>query len=109
MFVSERNLDYIDINGEDMKRAILELPGQFLHFAFIGNSDYHVKIEHGLPDDAKFCACHYDYGRNMFQLIYESETFDDIPEGTVMPILDAVKAKFVHCNLAENLIPEYEP
>jgi len=41
-----------------MRRAILEMPADFVHFAFIDRTDYHVKVEHGLPDDAKFCACH---------------------------------------------------
>ncbi|KKN41973.1 hypothetical protein LCGC14_0717770 [marine sediment metagenome] len=93
-----------------MKRAIIELPATFLHFAFIERTDYHVKVEHGLPDDAKFCACHYDHTRHVFQLIYESETFEDISEGLKMPILDQITANFVACNMIETneLIPQYE-
>jgi len=94
-----------------MKRAILELPATFLHFAFIEHTDYHVKIEHGLPDDAKFCGCHYDHKRHVFQCIYESEAFADISEGDKMPILDDVVATFVACRMAETeeSIPQYEP
>ena len=80
-----------------MKRAILEFPADFVHFAFIECNDYHAKVVHGLPKDATFCACHYDHRRRRFQLIYESEQFDDIEEGVPLPILDDVECNFVDC------------
>jgi len=93
-----------------MKRAILEMNGSFLNFMFIQNEDYHVKVEHGLPSDAKFCACHYDHMRHVFQLIYESEEFDDILEGWPMPVLGDIVGTYVACRGIEEkvLIPPYE-
>lgn len=80
-----------------MKRAILEMRADFLDYAFIQNEDYHVKVEHGLPSDAKFCACHYEHTRHVFQLIYESEEFEDILEGREMPVLGDVVGTYVAC------------
>lgn len=94
-----------------MKRAILEMHANFLDWAFIQESEFHAKVLVGLPHDAKFCACHYDHRRNIFQIIYESEEFEDISEGDPLPILDSVKLQKVECPLIEEryAIPKYEP
>lgn len=94
-----------------MKRAILEVNGDFLDYHFIQHTDYHVKVEHGLPDDAKFCACHYDHRRHVFELIYESEEFEDILEGAKMPVLPDIVGAYFACEYEKEkmLIPQYEP
>jgi len=93
-----------------MKRAILEMPARFLHYIFIVNNDYHIRVEHGLPEDAKFMACYYDHQRHVFQLLYESKEFEDIPEGDPLPTLEPVVAKTIDCQevISESLIPQYE-
>ena len=93
-----------------MKRAILEFNANFLDYAFIQESELHLKITSGLPHDAKFCACHYDHVRNKFQIIYESDEFEDIHEGAPLPILEDVVAERVLCPLIKDnfSIPQYE-
>ncbi len=90
-----------------MRRAILEIETTALDLIFIKqpeNSELHVEIVHSLPEDAKFLSCHYNHMRHIFQLIYESDEFEDISEGGMMPVLPTIEFTRI-----DYVIPQYEP
>ena len=84
-----------------MRRAVFHMSADFLNWAFIEKKDFHILVESGLPEDAKFIACHYDNlipGR--FNLVYESEEFEDIAEAEKLPVYEIVM-KTIECSLED--------
>lgn len=69
------------------KRAILRISPEFLGLFFIGDREIRVRIQNGLPKDARFVGAWYNHERNTFDLCYESKKFADTPEGEELPIL----------------------
>ncbi len=69
-----------------MRRAIIKLTppllGQFLY-----SGTHHFIVESGLPDDAKFISAWFQLDDDAFHVLYESESFKDIPEGCCYPYL----------------------
>lgn len=70
-----------------MKRAILKIAPELLGM-LCKQSEIHLTVENPLPDDAKCVNTYYD-GRDML-LTYESEEFEDIPDGEQIPDIPAV-------------------
>lgn len=76
-----------------MKRAIMQISCELLSQILIEGSEIHVKVENGLPEDAKFVNGRHVVnlqGVLVFELIYESEEFEDVAEGGLLPILKPV-------------------
>lgn len=69
-----------------MKRAILKVSPQYFVGAF-RQDEIHVKVTERLPDDAKYISCHYYVERDLFLIVIESEEFEDIREGGIMPYI----------------------
>lgn len=44
-----------------------------------------MAAQHALPIDAKVLRVNYDHLMNNFQLVVESNEFDDVPEGAMIP------------------------
>lgn len=79
-----------------MRRAILKVSPVFLG-EFFRNGEVHIKIESGLPDDAKFIGVQYDHKKDCFDLCYESTEFAEIKEDEPMPVLPPPLAKRIKC------------
>ncbi len=47
----------------------------------------YIKTITGLPKDAAFVGFHYEEETNMFIMIVSSDSFDDIADGGVLPLL----------------------
>ncbi len=69
-----------------MKRAILEVTSDLLDL-FFKNGEAHIKIELGLPSDAKFIGAWYIHEKGCFDLCYESSQFEYTKKGEKYPIL----------------------
>jgi hypothetical protein len=48
----------------------------------------YVKLVSGLPKNTAFIGFHYEEETNRFIMIVSNDSFDDIPEGGVLPLLD---------------------
>jgi len=73
-----------------MKRAVLKITPELLGEIF-RNGKLHVKIESGIPKEAKFISAWYNYDKTCFNLCYESPQFEEVEEGESMPILPLVR------------------
>ena len=86
-----------------MKRAIMQMTPELLSQALVEGNEIHCKVENGLPEDAKFINGRHVvnlHGDCVFELIYESEEFEDITdEGAILPLLKP--AKFIRLNCGE--------
>lgn len=74
-----------------MRRAILQLSDDFFVELLKGQKDglprFFDVVENPLPDDAKFIRAHYRQTTNGFELLIESEDFEDIKDGLPYPNL----------------------
>lgn len=52
--------------------------------------DRDIRIIEGLPEDSKLIRAYYEPRYDRYCLIFESEEFDDIPEGGVTPLFNPV-------------------
>lgn len=82
------------------KLARVEIMPEFLDL-ICRSGEFHIKVESDLPKDAKIARIAYDFMRNSFHLIYESESFEEIDEGKVIPLLSNVTFYDVNCPLIE--------
>lgn len=83
-----------------MKRAIMQMTGALLSQILIEGNEIHVKVENGLPEDAKFVNGRHVVnlqGVLVFELIYESEEFEDVEEGGLLPILKPAMFTRMEC------------
>lgn len=86
-----------------MKRAIIQITPELLSEMLIEGREIHLKVENGLPEDVKFINGRYiidAFGCTVIQLIYESEEFEDISEGGVVPILKPAMFTRMECGEA---------
>ena len=68
------------------RRAIVAMTPDVLAL-FCTNGEKHIRIENGSPADAKFIGAYYDHSRNIFDICFESEEFEDIEPGREHPRL----------------------
>ncbi len=47
-----------------------------------------IRIIEGLPEDAKLLRAHYDSNTDQYYLLFESQEFEEVVEGAVIPFLD---------------------
>jgi hypothetical protein len=77
-----------------MKRAIMQISPELLSQILIEGNEIHVKVENGLPGDTRFVNGRHVvnlHGDCVFEMIYESEEFEDIADGGLLPILPPAK------------------
>ena len=67
-----------------------------------GVRNYEVTEDGGIPRDAKIVGAGYDYDRNLFFVIVESESFDEIVEGEVIPTGDVTLTRIIREGLSAN-------
>lgn len=87
-----------------MRRALLEIPVTALDRIFIKqpeDGELHLRVHHPLPGDAKMLDCRFHPMRRVFQLIYESSEFAEIPDGDVMPTLKPITLEYIECPAIE--------
>lgn len=90
-----------------MRQAILEIPEDALDMMFVKQpqgGELHLEIVNALPEDAKMLACRYVFDRRIFQLVYESDEFEDISKSERLPVLPAIEFKQIDYS-----IPSYVP
>ncbi len=83
-----------------MKRAIMQITPELVSQILIKGGEIHVKVESGLPEDVKFINGRHVvnlHGNCVFEMIYESEEFEDIKEGGLLPLLRPVKFTTLNC------------
>ena len=68
------------------KRAyILVKPDMFGEIFKNGNESEWLQINSLIPEDAEFISSFYDFERGSFMVLYQHESFEDIPEGKKYP------------------------
>ncbi len=45
-----------------------------------------IKVIKGLPEDAKFLRAYYEANRDIYNLIFESDHFEEVPKKSVIPL-----------------------
>jgi len=74
-----------------MRRATLRLSDEFFAEFLKGQKEelprYFDVIENPLPGDAKFIRAYYQQTTNRFEILIESEDFEDIKDGLPYPNL----------------------
>lgn len=56
--------------------------------AFVLNGECHMRISSPIPETANFFSAYFDQARNVFVVIYEDDSFEVVPEGAKVPILE---------------------
>ena len=49
-----------------------------------------IRIIEGLPEDARLLRAHYDANMDVYNLLIESQEFEEVPELAVIPFFDCV-------------------
>lgn len=74
-----------------MKLMKIQITPQSISLLFIKYKNPRmIKIIKGLPEDAKFLRAYYNPVHDIFELIFESEEFQDIPKGAAIPFFEPV-------------------
>lgn len=82
-----------------MKQAMMVMSGALLSQILIETDEIHVKVENGLPEDAKFVEMRYNFDDNEWYFVFESNTFEDITDKTAaMPLLPPAKFTRLDCS-----------
>lgn len=88
----------------------MQIMPELLSQTLIEGNEIHVKVENGLPEDAKLINGRHVvnlYGNLVFELIYESEEFEDVEEGGLLPILKPAMFTRMECGEAvEEALPD---
>jgi hypothetical protein len=66
------------------RRAILQVTPEF--FMWIATGAFEVVMQ-PLPPDAKLVGAFYDHHRNLFGVVIESQEFEEVREGAILPTL----------------------
>ena len=71
-----------------MKRAyVLVHPELIGDFCKPTEKGYHFKIKSVIPGDAQFITAQYSFDHQAFKVLFEHDSFRDIPAGEMMPVL----------------------
>lgn len=73
---------------EGRKRKLVLMSSVFLHDWMSVGPAYQVQCVEGLPNDARFVGMSYDYQRDLYGLCFESETWEPIPLGQMLPTIN---------------------
>ncbi len=68
------------------RRVIIPMTPSLLA-QFCTNGERHFRVENGPPADAKFIGAYYDPMRNVFDVCFESDDFENVAEGERYPRL----------------------
>jgi len=68
-----------------MKRAYVLMSPLFIAEMCKPSEKKTISAESDIPDDASFISAEYLSSRQCFQVIFEHDSFDDIPEGNPIP------------------------
>lgn len=83
-----------------MKRAVMQMSAELLSQILIEGNEIHIKVENGLPEDAKFVSCSYtNFPKPTFSLIYDSEKFEDVPTDARLPRLKPAMFTRLDCDV----------
>ena len=90
---SDTSLDGSDVLMSPASRRIMRLAfSPQLIMSFYDNRDIHVKItENGIPEDAKYLGCAYDFTTDAIWVYISHETFKEVRHGAVIPRLDSIR------------------
>lgn len=47
-----------------------------------------ITVVKGLPEDSKFLRAYYDANADQYYLLFESQEFEEVVEGAIIPFLD---------------------
>lgn len=73
--------------GREVRRAaVLRITGEALLAVFREGDERHFAVERGVPRDAKVVGSQYAEG--IWDVVLESESFAEIPEGAEPPVLE---------------------
>lgn len=70
-----------------MKRKIVPIQPELLYKLLTVGSPVYYQCEEGLPKRARFVSHGYDVLRDMHYLVFESDEWEDVPLGTMLPEL----------------------
>ena len=77
------------------RRAILRITPELIGCLFLKRRGIRV-IEAGLPPDTKFVDCKYNWQTKAFDIVYESEKFDEILKDGTLPILSPIRVEEIN-------------
>ena len=52
-----------------------------------------ARRENHVPESAIFISAYFDHGRNAFVCLFEDESYESVPEGTVIPVDRTIPAQ----------------
>ena len=71
-----------------MKRAYVLITPEFIsNLCKQYDPGYHFKVDGGIPDDAKFITAYWSDDYRAFKVIFEHDSFKDIPPREEIPAL----------------------
>jgi len=79
------------------RRAMVPFDPKFIDLISTHRKEFHVIVESGLPEDARYITCYYRHDTDRWYLVYESDEFDEIIEGEVYPERLPVKVRDTGC------------
>ena len=71
-----------------MKRAMILATKEFIGSICKQSGKQTLSVNSPIPEDAEFIDARFSFERQAFMICFEHESFDDIPEGLELPILD---------------------
>lgn len=67
------------------RRKIVPIAPELLFQLFTEGHEIHARCNQGLPNDARFIFITQDYQRDMFGLCFESDEWEPVPFGEMLP------------------------
>ena len=72
-----------------MKRAIVLVSPEFIGQFCKPLKKTAITIHGSVPNDAKFITANFSNSSQCFEVFFEHDSFEDIPEGVLLPILNS--------------------
>jgi len=73
-----------------MKRAYVSICPEFItDLCRQSDPGYHFKVGGGIPEDAKFIHVYWSFEYQIFKVLFEHDSFTDIPSGEEIPFLNS--------------------
>jgi len=69
------------------RKLVLVSGDNFKSFLTVGNKFENAVVEEGLPEDAAFVAMAYNAERDLWMLVFDSPSFDEVKPGDQLPEL----------------------
>ena len=68
-----------------MKAKIVQVTPEFIGQLCKTTTDCLILSVEGVPEDARFISVYWDDNTRCFKCVFEHETFEDVPDGNVLP------------------------